>query len=636
MRRDNRPQSPRTTKTRRQPRRWIIALVAVLSATAALLTVPLTAAPAHAVDRDGSSPFATYNMHGSDNGARWTSEVQSLVANHPVVMLQEAGSGPPAAVDDRRTNYREMRITPSRDPQPSSYTLSTWAGGPRHENRFVYYLQTDPRRISGTNDDTWVGGQMNLATVTDTQAHEVHVLENQYYDPDPNAPNNRYRARPLLGLRFGNTWYWNTHARGEDVTADATRQGLLDQVRTFMAGAEQRGRNWVLAGDYNVNILNRDNDQARQSLHLRAGETLLRTGQPTFINGDRPSELDYAVAGGLPGGFTASRSDGAGSDHVAVTFARTPPPVAQNRPAHVFATRLATPNGNSLRENANSSMEIGSPGNDDRDTWILSTNGNGSTHNLQNRATHHCIAAPTGTRRGTSSQVVVGDCADPRAQWTISHLEDDPAWNGDNGGPQRWQNVAFPGMCLTPSNKQVTVEPCTEDPAQRWWETSAALPKDWPTTTGNVRLENSALGTRLRRSGAVPGTGVYTAQTPPWWWWVYWLAYEQKDFGWNIQRIDTGDNLVRLQSMDGDNRCLGARDEHATSATDAVLRTCDDARGVDAAGQRWLAETYAGGTVRYRNEANHLCLLAPPAVTGYATLVACNDIPSERWSVVNP
>jgi hypothetical protein len=37
-----------------------------------------------------------------------------------------------------------------------------------------------------------------------------------------------------------------------------------------------------------------------------------------------------------------------------------------------------------------------------------------------------------------------------------------------------------------------------------------------------------------------------------------------------------------------------------------MLRTCDDARGVHAAGQRRLAETYVDGTVRYRSEANDL------------------------------
>ncbi|MFE0190509.1 hypothetical protein [Streptomyces sp. NPDC058989] len=319
MSRGNRPQALgtlRATRTRLRSRRWITAVLAALSAVAALLTVSLTAAPAHAVNGDGSSPFATYTMHGSDNGSRWTTEINRLVANYPVVMLQEAGSGPPQPADDHRTSYRQMRLTPNRNPQPSSYTVSTWAGGPNGTNRYVYFLQTDPRRISETNEDTWDGGQMNLAAVTDTRATEVRVLENNSYDPDPNAPNNRYRARPLLGLRFGNTWYWNTHARGEDVTGDENRPGLLDQVRTFMARSDQRGRPWVLAGDYNVNILHRNDNEARQSLHLHAGESLLRTGQPTYINGDHPSELDYAVTSGLPGGFTASRADGAGSDHV--------------------------------------------------------------------------------------------------------------------------------------------------------------------------------------------------------------------------------------------------------------------------------------------------------------------------------
>ncbi|MFB7508114.1 hypothetical protein [Streptomyces broussonetiae] len=76
-------------------------MLAVLSAVAALLTVPLTAAPAHAASGDGSSPFATYNMRGSDNGSRWRSEIARLARQAPVVALQEAGSGPPAPPDFR-------------------------------------------------------------------------------------------------------------------------------------------------------------------------------------------------------------------------------------------------------------------------------------------------------------------------------------------------------------------------------------------------------------------------------------------------------------------------------------------------------------------------------------------------------
>lgn len=67
-----------------------------------------------------------------------------------------------------------------------------------------------------------------------------------------------------------------------------------------------------------------------------------------------------------------------------------------------------------------------------------------------------------------------------------------------------------------------------------------------------------------------------------------------------------------------------------------MLQVCDDPRGVAGAGQRWLAESYADGTIRFRNEANHLCLLAPDADHGNVSLYECQDIPAERWNVVNP
>lgn len=613
----------------------MVAVPAVLAALAANVT--LTATTARAVNGDGSSPFATYNMHGSDNGLRWRSEIQPLAANNQVVMVQEAGAGPPLPRDDHRTNFRGIRLTPNRDPQPSSVTFVTWPeAGPNRSDRYVYYLQTDPRRVGATALDTWDGGQMNLATVTDTPANEVRVLENTFYHPDPNAPNNRYRARPLLGLRFGNTWYWNTHARGEDVTGRAGMPGLLDQVRTFMATPGQGGRNWVLAGDFNVNILNRTDGQARnQSLHLRAGENLLRTGRPTYIGGDEPSELDYAVTHGLPGGFTAAVPGGGGSDHVPVLFARTPPPAQPPRASHVFHSVLATPTGRLLQENPDRSFAVGDARYNGSQTFEMFTTG-ALTHYLRNIDTGDCIALAPSARRDAASPIVAGKCDNPRAQWTVSHLEDDPKPTEDGGGPQRWRNVAFPGLCLTPGNTSVTATPCTDNPGQRWWDSAASVPASWQTTGDNVRLESAFLGGRLRRAGNVPGTFVYTAPTPPRWWWIYWLAYERKDFGWNIQRISRDDNLVRFQSLDGTNQCLGSRDEHATTRTGAVLQGCDDPRGVAGAGQRWLAEAYADGTVRYRNEANHLCLLAPDADHGTVSLYKCEDIPAERWNAVTP
>ncbi|MFK8843668.1 RICIN domain-containing protein [Streptomyces sp. Ac-502] len=140
----------------------------------------------------------------------------------------------------------------------------------------------------------------------------------------------------------------------------------------------------------------------------------------------------------------------------------------------------------------------------------------------------------------------------------------------------------------------------------------------------------------MRRAGAVSGTEVYKAPVPPKSWWIYWLLWERQEFGWKVQRVSPSGNLVRLKSEDGDKWCLGSRDEHARTETDAVLRTCDEDRGVNGAGQRWLAESFPDGSIRFRNEANNLCLQSPDAERGGISLYECRDYPAQRWSVVNP
>ncbi|MCC2275795.1 hypothetical protein LKL35_10240 [Streptomyces sp. ET3-23] len=355
----------------------------------------------------------------------------------------------------------------------------------------------------------------------------------------------------------------------------------------------------------------------------------------TYIGGDEPSELDYAITRGVPGGFNATVPRGGGSDHVPVEFARTPPPVQAPRPSHVYHSVLAAPTGRLLQENPNRTITVGEARYNGSQTFGMFTTG-ALTHYLQNIDTGDCIAIASSVRRAATTPVVAGKCDDPRAQWTIAHLDDPPAWNDDNGGPQRWRNVANPGLCLTPTGATVAAAPCTQDAGQLWWDNAASVPANWQTTGDNIRLESSWLGGRLRRAGNVPGTFVYTQPTPPRSWWIYWLFYEKQDFGWNIQRISRGDNLVRIQSLSGTNQCLGSQDVHATTRTSALLYTCDDARGVAGAGQRWLAEAYPDGSIRYRNEANHLCLLAPDADHGVVNLYKCQDIPAERWNVVSP
>ena len=145
--------------------------------------------------------------------------------------------------------------------------------------------------------------------------------------------------------------------------------------------------------------------------------------------------------------------------------------------------------------------------------------------------------------------------------------------------------AAFPDLCLTAGDDSVTAEPCSGAPNQRWWDNPTDVP-EWEQTFDNVRLDSDWLGGRLRRSGKVAGTGVYETPPPPKTWWIYWLLYERQDYGWSIERLSAGDNVVRIHSEDGDAWCLGSKDEHATDDTPAVLQTCDDDRGVAGAGQR--------------------------------------------------
>ncbi|MEU2873829.1 hypothetical protein ABZ769_32280 [Streptomyces olivoreticuli] len=76
--------------------------------------------------------------------------------------------------------------------------------------------------------------------------------------------------------------------------------------------------------------------------------------------------------------------------------------------------------------------------------------------------------------------------------------------------------------------------------------------------------------------------------------------------------------------------CLGSRDEHATTQTGATTQGCDDPGRVDAAGRRWLAESYADGTMRLRNEASHLCLPAPDGPRGNVTKLTVLTVLTEE------
>ncbi|WP_158708896.1 hypothetical protein [Streptomyces sp. NRRL S-920] len=101
----------------------------------------------------------------------------------------------------------------------------------------MYYLQTDPQHSRTTGRDAWIGGRVNLAIVTAEEAAEVRVIENPMYNPS--ETNNAYRLRRALGVRIGNTVYYNMHARGRGRRRPAPGHPRRDPARRAVGHARQ-------------------------------------------------------------------------------------------------------------------------------------------------------------------------------------------------------------------------------------------------------------------------------------------------------------------------------------------------------------------------------------------------------------
>ncbi|MEU5049053.1 endonuclease/exonuclease/phosphatase family protein [Streptomyces sp. NPDC021096] len=629
------PLPPPHAKARSGPRtsRLTAALTSVLLATGLLVG----AAPgpggstAWADDRpttpaappSGNLPFATYNMQGSDNGLRWTGEVGPLTMRHQVVVLQEAGNGPPPAAHQRHGVGESIRIPgPFPAGLPNHVNHTVWRY--RHHTRHVYFLQTDPQRDSTTGRDRWRGGRVNLAVATHTRADEVRVIENPLYNR--NEPRNEYRYRRALGVRFGNTVYYNVHARGADVAP------LLRRIRA----ATRAGENWVMVGDFNLDIRNRTDRQAReQTLRLRPDEQLARPHRSTHQRG---GELDYAITHGTPQ-FNADIPAGRGSDHYPVQFepAPSPVPAAPDGPAHNFSSAL---------ENAQTGLVLDVAGNRGRVTtrlqaynarqrfrvdtvrghWYRFAQGN-SPRVASGALADRAAPAADETCPGVNpfmpvSPVLMLSCESPEAQW---HPEDP----GAPGGPLRWHNSRYPNLCLTGTGNETSVVayPCGDLTAQQWWDNSRAVPeRAWEDEDGRRQL-------RAYNGLYLDIFGEAGRDAAP-------LTTRRRNIGastqrWDIQYAGSGDNLVRLKGYRGGGRCVDILDSvQPRPGERSVLHDCSG-RGskTDGTGHRWQAEAYADGSLRFRNEAAHLCLVAPPRETGYVTIDACSDDARQRWTM---
>ncbi|HEY3681527.1 MAG TPA: endonuclease/exonuclease/phosphatase family protein [Streptosporangiaceae bacterium] len=347
----------------------------------------MATAPAQAGSIEDHRP-ATYNMQGSNQGSKWTSDVERLTADHDVVALQEAGSRPNMA--DGQTVAQD---------QYGSVQVYRWNIGTDANPvvRQVYYMQTD------RNPSAPDGGRVNLAIVTPHEADEVFIVR-------PGFPG----TRAAFGIRIGQTIFYTLHG--------ASGSGN-DDSRLLNAMNGQAGQyDWVALGDFNREPHRWNPSGSAQgdpnfnnSYPVLPGRSrIYSSGVATHQSGH---ELDYAVASRpLPDDWGGSLPlGGLSSDHFPVAVGPLPPG-AKGLSKVLVSARSGMGLGTTNAPRINKTRAFGFAGIGKKvQRWSLRRTGNGN-YNVVNEASGQCLyqepfqiaihPAPN-----LSGQVFVSDCA---------------------------------------------------------------------------------------------------------------------------------------------------------------------------------------------------------------------------------
>jgi hypothetical protein len=265
-------------------RRTLLRRLAWLVPVGALLALPLTALPgspetaqAAAMDRS----FGSWNIHGQFHHgdeetpgppeSRWTSVLPSAMRQVDVLALQEAGSGPPdrAGWSDH-ARYRGSGVTEH---------VVNMGTSSRPDVRNIYWGDTGQQRNG-------------LAIVTRETAEEVVQL-----------PVHAGNARPIMGIRLGNDWYFTAHALSNHDSPNDDAD-IIETVRQFMAQQAHQGQDWLMLNDFN-------HGPGRLPLHLQ--RQVIAANAATHQGGN---ELDYGVGRQQNNGSVTLGRHGLGnSDH---------------------------------------------------------------------------------------------------------------------------------------------------------------------------------------------------------------------------------------------------------------------------------------------------------------------------------
>lgn len=532
---------------------WYAAVTSVVALVWGLLAA--TVLPTPALAAINSFPLATYNAQGATHGrtdSTWTTVVTRLLRRADVVALQEIGSNPPpSALVLPSIQFRGLPALsqpnapnagpPNNYPADRSNTVqhSRWRG-PGLADYEVYFLQTD--RHGGN----YVQGQ-NEALVTQREADQVTIVD---------VPQVAQAwQRRVLGVRFGDTWYFTYHARP---FGDPVRNGspnALAAVSAWVAAdaaATGQPRQWIVMGDFNMT-------PAQLQPHIPAGSRIYNTGLPTH---DSRNEWDYAVGSALPVPLPTERVGGFSSDHHGVGFGQLH---AAAGPEEPFSTPRELDN---MQSGGVLAASNGGTGNN---TEIISWEHLGKTDQgwhldfssddtvrLRGVGSNRCVDVSSGWPwQPAAGHLVLWDCNDTATQrWVMDYRGEDEL---------RLRSSVNTGQCLdltgntnTPNDARATLANCDDNTASQLWlitpwvaanEQTVPAPSDnhpdvRVNLTGSHTLQNLRTGGVAAASnhGIANGTEI-----------ISWHRLNTGEQAWNVTFADDG--TAQLTGRES-NRCM--------------------------------------------------------------------------------
>jgi len=554
----------------------------------------LTAAPAPA--DIGNLPLITYNMQGASSGvdSKWATHIRNYANQAQVVALQEVGpTGPAPTRDTNNVIITGDQLLTGGAALPAvglanRVTHSQWPSGTRGVNLDVYFLQTDPQRSNGVA--TFQGGRVNLAMVAHRSADAVAALPNPLY-------NGTNTARATLGLLFGNTWYFDVHARSG---GGADAPVLLQTINTFVTGRGS-GESWVAIGDFNREPSTLRNPATNLNL-LPAGARIYHTGRPTQQSGN---ELDYAVASSDAGDLAVTRMPGASADHYAVGI-NIPNP---QQPSQTFTSAVTVESMQSggvldaLSGGTANFTPIDSYRRNDaaNQSWGVSSYSDMSL-SFQGTASGRCIDITHSDRNpGSGRQLSLFNCTGQASQrWMPEYL---------GNSEYELHSVLLPNLCMNIAGGQddpntgagLILFDCVNTSNERWVFTPAYLPLTLPLPPqglsqfqpGPTTLESMNAG------GVMDVASNATANNSRV---VSFHRNGAINQGWDLNW--TAPQTVRFQG-EGSNRCLDIHNsQRVHPGRELVVFDC-----TGQASQQWHADDQINGTERFENVAYpNLCL----------------------------